>query len=147
MSHFVVEKSPDAQLLGGRSVPASPIASARRLMTENSVKPVAVFVGNGTVLKMFQLRGIRRYERRLSLTCCLLANAIRRSPWIITAFRYSAILSCKHQTVRAVVKLRLSVNTLPISIAVRSVANHTRFQLTWVFLLSLLAMTQTYVRK
>lgn len=37
---FVVEESTDTELFNGRSVPASPVADARRLMTEDTVLPV-----------------------------------------------------------------------------------------------------------
>ena len=39
---LVVEKAADTELFRGRSVPAGPVPRARRLMTEDSVQPVAV---------------------------------------------------------------------------------------------------------
>ena len=43
VSVLVVEQSSDAKLFGGGSVPARPVASARGFVTEDSVKPVAMF--------------------------------------------------------------------------------------------------------
>lgn len=39
---LVVEKAADTELFRGRSVPAGPVPRARRLVTEDSVQPVAV---------------------------------------------------------------------------------------------------------
>jgi len=49
VSFLVVQQPADAQLFGGRAVPASPVSCARRLMTEYSVQPIAVFPGYRTV--------------------------------------------------------------------------------------------------
>jgi len=45
VSFFVVQQPADAQLFGGRAVPASPVPRARRLVTEYAVQPIAVFPG------------------------------------------------------------------------------------------------------
>lgn len=49
VSFFVVKQPADAQLFGGRAVPASPVPRARRLVTEYAVQPIAVFPGYWTV--------------------------------------------------------------------------------------------------
>lgn len=46
MGLLVVKQAPDAKLLGGRSVPACPVAGARGFMSENAVEPVAVLGAN-----------------------------------------------------------------------------------------------------
>lgn len=46
---FVVQQSADAKLFGGCAVPASPVTRARRLVTEDTVKPVAMVTGYGAV--------------------------------------------------------------------------------------------------
>lgn len=43
MSILIVQQTTDAQLFRCSSIPARPIASARGLMTEYSIEPVAVF--------------------------------------------------------------------------------------------------------
>ena len=43
MGVLVVKESSDAKLFSGGSVPARPVASARGFVTEDSVKPVAMF--------------------------------------------------------------------------------------------------------
>ncbi len=40
---LVVQKASDAELLGGRAVPAGPVPGARSFVTEDSVQPVTVF--------------------------------------------------------------------------------------------------------
>lgn len=49
---LVVQQSADAQLLGGRSVPAGPVARARSFMAENAVQPVTVFRWHRSVCKI-----------------------------------------------------------------------------------------------
>ena len=49
VSLLVVEQSPDAELLGGGAVPASPVAGAGRLVTEDTVQPVAVLRALGRI--------------------------------------------------------------------------------------------------
>lgn len=49
MGLLVVQKSSDTELLGGRPVPAGPVAGAGGLVAEDSVQPVAVFRRDGWV--------------------------------------------------------------------------------------------------
>ena len=46
---LVVEQAADAELLGGRAVPAGPVARAGRLVAEDAVQPVAVLRGDRRV--------------------------------------------------------------------------------------------------
>ena len=46
---LVVEQSSDTELLGGRPVPAGPVASAGGLVTEDPVEPVAVLRALGGI--------------------------------------------------------------------------------------------------
>lgn len=46
---FVVEQTADTELLGGRAVPAGPVAGAGRLVAEDAVEPVTVLRGDGWV--------------------------------------------------------------------------------------------------
>ena len=46
---LVVEEAADAELLGGGAVPASPVAGAGRLVTEDTVQPVAVLRALGRI--------------------------------------------------------------------------------------------------
>ena len=48
---LVVEQASDAELLGGRSVPACPVPGARGLVAEDAVEPVAVLRANGGICK------------------------------------------------------------------------------------------------
>ena len=52
---FVVEKAADAKLFSGGAVPASPVAGAGRLVSKNSVEPVAVISADGWICK-YQIR-------------------------------------------------------------------------------------------
>ena len=49
VSLLVVEQSTNAELLGGRSVPAGPVASAGGLVAEYSVQPVTVLGALGGI--------------------------------------------------------------------------------------------------
>ena len=49
VSLLVVEQSTNAELLGGRSVPAGPVASAGGLVPEYSVQPVTVLGALGGI--------------------------------------------------------------------------------------------------
>lgn len=49
MSFLVVEETTDAKLLSSGSVPASPIASTASLMSEDTIKPIAVLSGDWRV--------------------------------------------------------------------------------------------------
>ena len=49
VSLLVVEQSTNAELLGGRSVPAGPVASAGGLVPEYSVQPVTVLRALGGI--------------------------------------------------------------------------------------------------
>lgn len=49
---LVVEKPADAQLFGGRAVPARPIPRARSLVTEYAVQPVTVVAGYWAVCEI-----------------------------------------------------------------------------------------------
>lgn len=42
---FIVQQTADAQLFGGRSIPTSPVTSARRLVTEYAIQPIAMIGG------------------------------------------------------------------------------------------------------
>lgn len=50
VSLLVVKKASDAKLLGGRSVPASPVPGAGGLVSEDAVEPVAVLGADGRVV-------------------------------------------------------------------------------------------------
>ena len=43
VSFLIVEKSTDAELLSGCSVPAGPVPGARGFVSEDTVQPVAMF--------------------------------------------------------------------------------------------------------
>lgn len=117
---LVVQKSTDAQLLGGGSVPAGPIPGARCLVAENTIKPVAM-VG---------------WNRWIGLTFSI---AIVRSPGVVAALGYTAMFASENKTVWTVEQLWTSIHTLPITIAVLYVTHDPRFCLAGVFLLLLLA--------
>lgn len=46
---LVVEQTADTELLGGRAVPAGPVAGAGRFVAVDSVQPVTVLRGDGRV--------------------------------------------------------------------------------------------------
>lgn len=104
MGTFVIQQTADAELLRSSSIPARPIPRARRFMPENPVQPVAMLAA----------------DRRI---CLRLPFAVAAPPWIITAFGHAAMLPGEDQTVRTVVQLRLAPYALPITIAVRHVAD------------------------
>lgn len=60
---LVVQQPADAQLLGGRSVPARPVPGAGRLVAKDAVQPVAVLRRDGAILGE---RGVGR-EKNVSL--------------------------------------------------------------------------------
>lgn len=49
---LIVEQPADAQLFGGRAVPARPIPRARSLVTEYAVQPVTVVAGYRAVCEI-----------------------------------------------------------------------------------------------
>jgi len=55
---LVVEQSSDTELLGGRPVPAGPVASAGGLVTEDPVEPVAVLRALGGIGKILVFTNI-----------------------------------------------------------------------------------------
>lgn len=112
---LVVQQSPDAQLLGGRSVPAGPVPSTARLVAEDSVEPVAVLGGDRSVGQ-------------------LLALAVVGPPWVVTSLRHSAVLTGKHKSVGTVVQLWNVVDTLPVTVAVLIIIDHLRLDLAGVLL-------------
>jgi len=58
VSLLVVEQAADAELLGGGSVPAGPVASAGGLVPENSVQPVTVLRALGGIGKILVFTNI-----------------------------------------------------------------------------------------
>lgn len=42
MSFLIVQKTSNAELFSGSSIPAGPVSGARRLVAEDAVEPVAV---------------------------------------------------------------------------------------------------------
>ena len=48
---LVVQQAADAELLGGRAVPARPVPGARRLVPEDAVQPVTVLCADGAVCR------------------------------------------------------------------------------------------------
>lgn len=117
---FVIEQTAYAELFSGGAVPASPVPGAGSLVAEDSIQPVAV-LGR---------------DRRI---CLAFAVAVIRTPRIIAALGYTAVLAGEHETIWTVEQLRATIHALPIAIAVFSVAHHPRFRLAWILLLLLLA--------
>lgn len=115
VSFLVVQQSADAQLFGGGAVPASPVPCARRLVTEYSIQPIAVFSSYRTVGLSFSI-------------------AVVRPPRVVTSLGDTPMFSRIDQTIRAVVQLRLTVHALPITITVSRVSYHLVFGFTRVFL-------------
>ena len=77
---LVVQKSTDAQLFRGRAIPASPVASARCLVAENTVEPVTV-IGR---------------DRWIRLTFSV---AVVRSPGVIATLGHATVLSSEYEAV------------------------------------------------
>lgn len=113
---LVVEQTADAQLLGGRTVPARPVPGARGLVAENTVQPVAV---------------LRRYRR----ICLTFAVAVVCPPWIVASLGYAAMLAGEHKAIGTVEQLGPAVHALPVSVAIVHVADNSRFRLARVLLL------------
>jgi len=55
VSFLIVEKSTDAELLGGCSVPAGPVPGARGFVSEDTVQPVAMFSTLGRIFAISSL--------------------------------------------------------------------------------------------
>lgn len=117
---LVVEQTAYAQLLGSGAVPAGPVPRAAGLVSEDTVKPVAV---------------LGRY-RWISLS---LAVAVVRPPRVVAALGHASVLAGEHQTVRTVEELGSAVDALPVAVAVVYVAHHPRLRLAWILLLLLLS--------
>jgi len=116
---FVVQEPSDAELLGRRSVPASPVAGARRFVSENTIKPVAMLSADGGICEVLSptYGGV--------------------SPGVIAPVGDPPVLSYPNQAVGAVVELLLPREALPISVAVSGVRHHLRLGLTGILLLYL----------
>lgn len=112
---FVVQQPTDAQLFGGRAIPASPVPRARRLVTEYAVQPIAVFPRYRTVGLSF-------------------AIAVVRPPRVVASLGDAPVLASVNQTIRAVVQLRLTIHAFPVTVAVSRVRYHLIFGFAWVFL-------------
>lgn len=117
---FVVEQAAYTQLLGGGAVPASPVPGARSLMAKDTVEPIAM-VG---------------LDRRVRLAFTV---AVVRPPGIIATLGDAAMLAGEHETVRTVEKLRTTVHTFPVTVAIVDVTHHSRLRLARVFLLLFLS--------
>lgn len=125
---LVVQKSSDAELLGGRSVPASPVPRARSLVSEDAVEPVTVF----------------GRDRRIRLA---FAVAVIRSPRVIATLGDTAMLPGEDQTVWTVEELGAAVHAFPVAVAVLDIADDSRFRLARVFLLLLLCVRRVRSQK
>ena len=68
---LVVEEAADAELLGGRPVPAGPVAGARGLVAEDAVQPVAVLRALGRV---WGQDGVRQSENNCAMPSVLWAD-------------------------------------------------------------------------
>lgn len=49
---FIVKESTNTELLGGGSIPASPVAGAGCLVTEDAIEPVTVISADGWVVSL-----------------------------------------------------------------------------------------------
>lgn len=80
------------------------------------------------------------HNANATLTCQLLALAVVGAPRIVAALGDAAMLAGEHQTVGAVVQLRLVVEALPVAVAVRHVADDAPLGLARIVLVGLLRL-------
>lgn len=117
---FVVQQTADAELLRRSSVPAGPVACARRLVSEDAVEPAAVFLPDRPVSLSFPL-------------------AVIGPPGVVASFSNTSVLSGVNQAVGTVVKFRLAVLAFPVAVAVCRVCSDSTLTLARVILGLLLA--------
>lgn len=75
----------------------------------------------------------------------MLALAIVGAPRIITAFCNATVLPGKDQSIGAIVKLGLTADTLPITVTIDFIANHTSFHLARILLVALQLLSGRHV--
>lgn len=102
---FVIKETANAELFGGGSVPAGPVADARRLVTEDAVFPVARASADGSVGKLLVVAGIA-------------------SPRVVAVLEETAAATGENQAIGAVKQLGFAVHALPVTVAVSHVGHH-----------------------